>query len=225
MTSKKLPPYPPRRSEFVSPGQVPRPVFGLDIDGTMGVYHGHFLNFAEGWLGREMRPTYEFDGSESLAAFMGVSKATYRRVKLAYRQGGLKRSMPAYPGASELTRALRARGALVVICTTRPYLALSNIEPDTREWARRNGIQYDGFIFGEHKYRDLVRMVGASRIVGVLDDLPEMYEQASRLGLPTLLRMQPYNEKHPAGHRVSGLHVAREEFLTRLDNYEKEHQP
>lgn len=216
----KRPPYAPRRSQYVGPGQVPRPVVGLDIDGSLGAYHGHFLVFAEAWLGREMPSTLDYQGG-SLAAFMGVSKATYRRIKLAYRQGGLKRSMPAYPGASELTKELRRRGAEVIICTTRPYLALSNIEPDTREWTRRNGIQHDGILFGEHKYRDLLRAIGAGRILGVLDDLPEMYDQAAGLGLSPVLREQPYNRSHE-GDRVLGLDTARRLFLDRIDKYEGE---
>lgn len=219
MGGMKRPPYPPRRSRFPGPGQIDRPVVGLDIDGTLAPYHGHFLVFAEGWLGREMPPTYEYTGG-SLAAFMGVSKATYRRIKLAYRQGGLKRSMPAYPGASELTRALRQRGAEVVICTTRPYLALSNIEPDTREWARRHGIQYDAFIFGENKYRDLRSLMGTGRIVGVLDDLPEMYDQAAALDLSPILKNQPYNQHH-SGDRVLGLYEAADVLLDRVRKYEE----
>lgn len=218
----RRPPYPPRRSEYVGPGQIPRPVVGLDIDGTMAAYHGHFLNFAGEWLGREMPPTYDYLGG-SLAAFMGVSKSTYRRIKLAFRQSGLKRSMPAYPGARELTVALRQRGALVAICTTRPYLHLSNIEPDSKEWAKRNGVQYDAFIFGEHKYRDLLHSVGPGRVVGVLDDLPEMYDQASRLGLSPLLRHQPYNANH-RGDRVVDLPFAEGVLLERVDAYEEKYR-
>lgn len=216
------PPYPPRRSPYVGPGQVPRPVVALDIDGTLAPYHGHFLNFAEEWLGREMPSTLDYKGG-SLAAFMGVSKATYRRIKLAYRQGGLKRSMPAYPGAAELASSLRKRGAEIWICTTRPYLALSNIEPDSREWARRRGIQYDAFIFGEHKYRDLIRLVGTGRVVGVLDDLPEMYDQAAGLGLSPVLRHQPYNASH-SGDRVLGLYEAADVLLSRVKKYEEVHR-
>lgn len=217
------PAYPPRRSQWVGPGQVPRPVVALDIDGTIGVYHGHFLNFAEGWLGREMPDTREYRGG-SLASFMGVSKTTYRRIKLAYRQGGMKRSMPAYPGAPELARALRRQGAEVWICTTRPYLHLSNIDPDTREFLRRNRIQYDGVLYGEHKYRDLCRLVLKSRIAGVLDDLPEMYRQAMDLGLPAVLRTQPYNEHVDPAVRVRSLYEAERLLLAFVDNYAKEAQ-
>lgn len=214
------PSYPPRRSQWVGPGQVPRPVVALDIDGTIGVYHGHFLNFAEDWLGKEMPPTYEYAGG-SLHSFMGISKTTYRKVKLAYRQGGLKRSMPAYPGARELTVDLRKCGVELWICTTRPYLALSNIEPDTREFLRRNGVQYDAVIYGEHKYRQLVAHVGMGRVVGVLDDLPEMYAQAAQLGLAPLLRDQPYNRSVRPAYRVHDLHEARKALLERVEDYEE----
>lgn len=131
-----------------------------------------------------------------LHRFMRTSKHTYRQCKLAYRQGGLKRSMPVYPGARELTVQLRRAGAEVWICTTRPYLRLDNIDPDTRHWLRRNRIQFDGVLYGHNKYRDLVRAVGTDRVVAVLDDLPAMLEQARGLGLYTICRQQPYNTDH-----------------------------
>lgn len=170
-----------------------KPVVALDIDGTLGDYHGWFLQFAEMWLGRPMPPADANTDGVPLFRWMGVSKRTYRECKLAYRQGGLKRGMPMYEGASELSRDLRRKGAEVWICTTRPYLRLDNIDPDTRHWLRRNKIQYDGVLFGQHKYRDLVKCVGAERVLFVVDDLPELCEQAEDIGLRALLRDQPYN--------------------------------
>lgn len=170
-----------------------KPVVALDIDGTLSDYHGWFTRFAELWTGRAMPdPTLNTDGVP-LYKWLGMSKANYRQCKLAYRQGGMKRSMPCYPGSSELTREIRKAGCEVWICTTRPYLRLDNIDPDTRHWLRRNRIQYDGVIFGDHKYRELVRLVGAEQVLLVVDDLPPMCEQALSLGLPTVLRSQPYN--------------------------------
>lgn len=168
-----------------------KPVIGLDVDGTIGIYHEHFIKFAEQWLGTEINPRY--DGSVSLAKWCGVSKARYRQIKLAYRQGGMKRSMPVYTGARALTMGLRQSGAEVVICTTRPYLHLSNIEPDTSHWLRRNGIQHDGLIMGEHKYRQLAREYGKENIVMVLDDLPDQLAIASTIGLPAVLRINGHN--------------------------------
>lgn len=171
-----------------------KPVVALDIDGTTGDYHGHFLRFAEGWYGRPMPSPNEINPGLPLHRFMRTQKKTYRECKLAYRQGGMKRTMPCYPGASELTRAIRKAGAEVWICTTRPYLRLDNIDPDTREWLRRNKVQYDAVIYGEDKYKELVRQVGIDRIVAIADDLPEMVRAAQKLGVANIyLRDQPYN--------------------------------
>ena len=173
-----------------------KPIVALDIDGTLGDYHGHFLRFAEGWYGREMPDPSQINPGLPLHQFMGTSKAKYRECKLAYRQGGLKRNMPAYPGAAELTRFIRGQlKAEVWICTTRPFLRLDNIDPDTRHWLRRNGIQYDGVIWGENKYRDLAKRVGVERIAAVLEDLQALADQAKGIGIPNVyLRDQPYNK-------------------------------
>lgn len=205
-----------------------RPVFGIDIDGTLGDYHPHFLRFAEGWVGvhnwpgskaaraelaregrsRDVRAfsSGDYYGECSLAEFMGVSKATYRQCKLAYRMGGLKRSMPALPWASDLTHTLRSWGADVFICTSRPYLSHDNIDSDTRHWLRRNRIACQGVIWGEHKYRELARTVGKERVVAVLDDLPEMCEQAASLGIHPVLALRPHNWHHATGFDVAASH-------------------
>lgn len=174
------------------PGST-KPVVALDLDGTIGDYHTHFTNFAEAWVGRKMPSSESINPGLALHKHLHMSKGTYRDCKLAYRQGGMKRSMPVYEGAKALTHSLRRAGAEVWICTTRPWLRLDNIDPDTRHWMRRHGIQYDGVLYGEHKYRDLARNVGAERVIAVLDDLPELCAQACSLGLPAFLRDQPYN--------------------------------
>lgn len=171
-----------------------KPVIGLDIDGTLGDYHGHFLRFAEGWFGRRLPSPEETNPGLPLHRFMKVTKRDYRECKLAYRQGGLKRTMPAYPGAAALTNYVRILGAEVWICTTRPWQRLDNIDPDTREWLRRNKIEYDYVLYGEDKYEELERQVGKDRVIAVVDDLPEMILEAARLELgPRYLRDQPYN--------------------------------
>lgn len=173
-----------------------KPVVGLDIDGTLADYHGWFLQFAELYLGRPMPPADQINPGLPLWKHMGISRMQYREVKLAYRQGGMKRSMPCLEGAAELVTWVRRR-AEVWICTTRPYLRLDNIDPDTREWLRRNGIKYDALLFDptdtDWKYRELKRQAG-SRVAAVVEDLPEQVTRAIRLGLvPVFLRNQPYN--------------------------------
>ena len=188
-----------------------RPIVALDIDGTMGDYHAHFLWFAEQWLGRKMPHPEKVNPGMRLSTFMGIPHHVYRECKLAYRQGGLKRFMPCYPYASELTQNIHAAGADVWICTSRPYLRLDSIDPDTREWLQRNGIEYDAVIWeglsGTSKWDDLVDQVGLSRIVAAIDDLPEMTEEAERLNIPNIyVRDQPYNrEPHVRGDRIESL--------------------
>lgn len=170
------------------------PVVALDIDGHLGDYHGHFLRFAENWIGKPMPDPSEINPGLKLYKFMGVSLRTYRECKLAYRQGGLKRWMPAYPGAAEVTRLIQTAGAEVWICTTRPYLRLDNIDPDTREWLSRNRIRYNAVLFGDDKYKELKRQAG-DRVCAISDDLPELLSSAWRIGFSNLyMRDQPYNQ-------------------------------
>jgi hypothetical protein len=193
-----------------------RPVVALDIDGTLGDYHKHFLWFAEKWIGIPMPSPLDINPGLRLSEFMNVPHHVYRECKLAYRQGGLKRFMPAYPYAAELTQNIRATGAQVWICTTRPYLRLDNIDPDTREWLRRSDIRYDAVIFEGvpfdddppvTKYTDLVRQVGVNRIVAATDDLPEQTADAFKQGIRRVyLRDQPYNRRdNVRGLRVTSL--------------------
>lgn len=193
------------------------PVVALDIDGTLGDYHGHFLKFAEGWLGKELpSPVSNTDGVP-LYKLMGVSRTTYRQCKLAYRQGGMKRSMPVYSYARELTRVIRKNGCQVWICTTRPFLRLDNIDPDTRHWLEKRAcVQYDGVLFGEHKYRDLRKIVGADRVIMVVDDLPELLDQAASQGMYGVLRDQPYNRYTKQYPRARDLFEVEDYFQERI---------
>lgn len=205
-----------------------KPIIALDIDGTLGDYHSHFLDFAENWTGKPMPHPAELNPGLRLHKFMGISLREYRECKLSYRQGGVKRWMPCYPGAADLTYALRRHGAEVWICTTRPYLRLDNIDPDTREWLRRNRIRYDGLLYGDDKYRELKRQVGW-RVAGVLEDLPELWDEARRL-FPkawVCLRDQPYNRMAGDGPilttmKVAELDQARDVLLDAVRDWKKE---
>jgi len=193
-----------------------KPIVALDIDGTLGDYHGNFLTFARHYFARAPEG-YDWDATNPglpMWEWMGIPLRDYRDAKLAYRQGGWKRWMPCYAGAAELTRAIQSAGAEVWLCTTRPYLRLDNVDPDTREWLRRNQIHYDALLFDPMheedgtKYDELARQAG-SRVASVVDDLPEMIESSYKAGLchfplmGAILRDQPYN-RHYENWRRSG---------------------
>lgn len=171
-----------------------RPWIGIDIDGTLGDYHAHFLRCAEMFLQREMPDPKAINPLLPLHRHMGVPKSKYREIKMAYRQGRWKRSMPVYPYAREMTVDIRKAGARVAICTTRPFNQLGEVDADTRWWLRHHGIQHDFVIWGAHKYRDFIREVGYGKIVAVVDDELEQAERCHKLALPFYLRNQPYNQ-------------------------------
>lgn len=172
-------------------GREIKPVVAFDIDGTLGDYHTHFVRFCVKYFGRPFPCGY--DGTCDFEDYLGLTRTEYRAAKLAYRQGGLKRSLPEFPGARGLVRRIRLRSE-VWIATTRPWQRLDNIDPDTVEWLRRTDIQFDGMLFGDDKYDQLVTIVEPTRIVAVVDDLPEQIQYAEKLGLNAYQIGRRHNE-------------------------------
>lgn len=180
------------------------PVVAFDIDGTTGQYHGHFINFAREWLGESVVANWRRTNTGEFSEALGLEKHIYRHIKLAYRQGGKKRSMPVVDGVSDCLPYIQSQGIQVWFCTTRPWERLDNIDPDTREWLRRAGVTPYGLIYGEDKYQQLVDIVGEDRVLVVVDDLPEQIEAANALGLKTIMMVGAHNQwwrnDHPEQH-------------------------
>lgn len=203
-----------------------KPVVAIDIDGTMGIYHRHFLEFAAGYLNKELNLKYIGAGSFK-AWFCGtynVSTEVWHDIKLAYRQGSLKRTMPVYPGASNLCAMARDMGAEVWVTTTRPYIRHDNIDPDTREWLIRNKIPYDYLMYDGNKYQKLAQLVGTERVVAVLDDLLEEIEHAGELfGIKTpILRINGFNSAYQSSDFAQALNLPMAQTIIRerLDRWE-----
>lgn len=168
------------------------PVVGLDIDGTLADYYEHFKWFAELYTQREL--TLDWSATAEFSEALLLDKNVYRDIKLAYRQGGMKRSIPPLDeGVGSLILQLRSEGLQVWICTTRPWNRLDNIDPDTQFWIQRNLGRVDGVIYGDEKYEDLIDIVGKERIVGIVDDLPENVVRADSLGLRAMIRAGRHN--------------------------------
>lgn len=200
------------------------PIVAVDIDGTLGDYHAWFLKYAsEIYFGRPMPDPLTINPGMRLHRFMGLPLVEYRACKLAFRQGAMKRAMPVYPYAAELTRDVRKAGGQVWICTTRPYLRLDNIDPDTQEWLNRNGIKFDAIIYGEDKYRELKRQAG-KRVAAVIEDLPELWMQAARRfpDARVLLRHQPYNTHIETPDRVGNLEYAAKEIVRAIEHWREQ---
>ena len=170
------------------------PVVALDIDGTLARYHDHFMWFAELYTAAPVYANWlpEYKGEFSKA--LGMSKSEYRSIKLAYRQGGMKRSIPPMDDrVFETVQYIRSVGIQVWIATTRPWMRLDNIDPDTQFWLEKYCGRVDGVVYGEEKYKDLVDIVGREKILGVFDDLPENMESAKELGLNAVMMAGDHN--------------------------------
>lgn len=202
-----------------------RPVVAVDLDGTLGDYHGHFEDFAMDWLGIGW-VTNSYTGDiryrEWFCDAYGVDETTFRLIKLAYRQGGMKRTMPAHREAGWVMRSL-AKQAEVWVTTTRPWARYDRVDPDTVEWLRRNRISHDGLLFDEHKIDELYERIDPSRVVAVLDDEPRVLEDVVA-GVPILLRTQYNGQAEWDGTQASSLPGAKIIIDQLLHDWNEEHE-
>lgn len=206
-----------------------KPLVAIDIDGTLGDYHTKFLHFATDYLGRTTPLGSRYFGQCSFKVwfmeFFECDEATWNTIKLAYRQGAQKRSMTAYPEAQWLVNNLRWDNVEVWLTTTRPYLRLDGVDPDTRAWLEREGIEYDGLLYDEDKYQVLSERVDPERVAAVLDDLPEMYDAASQLfgkDVPILAK-QEYNSAIRRPNEADNLGVALSMIQERVEVWYGQH--
>jgi hypothetical protein len=178
-----------------------KPLVAIDIDGTIGAYHRHFVAFAQIYLGQPLPQHYW--GDVPFWQYLGLDLTTYRQIKLAYRQGGMKRSMPLLPGARALFDACKAHGAEVWITTTRPYLRLDNVDPDTQHWLQRHKLNPDFMLYDEDKYGQLSELVDPHRVVAIVDDLAEQWDRAAVL-FGSDVPIMAYGEHNQSERRYPG---------------------
>lgn len=205
--------------------EVVKPVVAIDIDGTMGDYHEHLLHFAVNYFGKSGGDWWGYSGHGKFSEwFMQAFDVDYRSwwdCKLAYRQGGMKRSMPPFPSMTRFARDAAVMGCEVWVTTTRPFLRMDNIDPDTREWLRRNNVPYTGLIYDEDKYEALAERIDKSRVIAVYEDLIEMYTSASRVfGIEVPFLVCTHWNRHANGvPNLGGAQMATKHLKTRLTEW------
>lgn len=218
--------------------EVVKPIVAVDIDGTLGDYHLHFVRFLEGYTGKraasqviEGNPQYGGGPPGSFREWccdqFDIDSTAWDRAKLAYRQGAQKRTMPVFAGAYDLVRAVNESGAELWLTTTRPHLRLDGIDPDTRDWLRRNGLEpYYGLLYDEDKYRVLAERVDPARVVAVLDDLPEQVVEATEAFGPRvgMLRRGEWNQNVMVDRIGFSLQTATQEITRRIQTWQTEYR-
>lgn len=176
------------------------PVIAIDIDGTLGDYHTHFVEFAACWLNKWPSYMWDYRGQmphgDWFTRVFNVDRTTFRAIKLAYRQGGQKRLMPIAPYAFEFMSAAHRLGCETWITTTRPWERFDRVDPDSRHWLEKHHIPYQVLMFDEDKMGQLWRRVDPARVVMVLDDQDDVLSEAAELfgrGVPVMME-GPHNE-------------------------------
>jgi hypothetical protein len=99
-----------------------------------------------------------------------------------------------------------AEGAEVWLTTTRPHDRFDRVDPDTREWCRRNGIKFDGLLYDGDKMERLADIVDPERVVAVVDDQVNVLNEARDLfpDSTLILAAGRHNAKAPwDGNRLS----------------------
>lgn len=215
-----------------------RPIVAIDIDGTLADYHTHLIEFATMWLGHgpeeggdttlngiSYEPyTGEGPYSDWFMTAFGVEHEVFRQVKLAYRQGGMKRVQPVYDNSARMVNGLRDYGVEVWLTTTRPHDRFDRVDPDTREWIYRNGITFDALLYHGEKLKELAERVSPDRVVAVLDDQEDILIEAETV-LPSatgILRRTQYNSAVEWDPAVEFLSDAYHTMKTLVDEWRRE---
>ena len=176
-----------------------KPVVLCDIDGTIAEYHNTLGEFCGEYWDIAI-PMNSWNGKGNFEDYLGLTQQEYREAKLAFRQGGMKRTMPMYPETKLLMNNIHRTGAELWFTTTRPWQRLDNVDPDTRFWLDRHGLEYHRLLFDDDKYHRVCQIIDPERIVLVIDDLPEQIDAATGLGLPVWQPGRPHNS-HPSQQR------------------------
>lgn len=118
-------------------------VCAVDLDGVLGVYPDHWLNYLNNDLNSKFKTLEE--------AKINIDTIQYNKIKEKYRLSGDKINIPVMEGAKEFLSKLKDSGYMIVILTSRPYKKYFRIFSDTLHWLKNNELVYDSVIFDENK--------------------------------------------------------------------------
>lgn len=172
-------------------------VCGLDIDGVLNFYPDPWVEF----LNERLNASFP----DLKAVKASVPYQLYKDIKYEYRESGIKENLEVRPGAAELTSILKSLGYTIMILTARPFSKHKTLFKQTANWLTKNGIKYDGIIFGEDKYIQILQYVPNLRFM--VEDHRYYANLIGRWGYPVFLVDNIYNqgELDKNVHRVKDL--------------------
>ncbi len=167
-------------------------IAGVDIDGVLADYPGHFLHF----LNKELGTNHQLEGIRDydIGASLQLPRDLYEDIKDKFRQTGQKRYMGILPGAKDFLEGLKADGYGIVLLTARPYKKYKRIFADTQEWLKAKELVYDCILWDEDKCARLVREFGSGQVKFFVEDHIGNANKMSQLGMKVFLVDKPYNQ-------------------------------
>jgi uncharacterized HAD superfamily protein len=159
-------------------------VAGIDIDGVLNYYPQPWVDFINKWLDTDFKDLNEVKAN--------VPYQKYRDIKYEYRESGVKQKLKVRAGARELLQALKDRGYTNLILTSRPFNKHKTLFKQTTEWLRLGKLPYDGIIFGENKYQEILQKV--PNLAFMIEDHRYYANMIAKWGYPVFLVDSPYNQ-------------------------------
>lgn len=172
-------------------------VCAFDIDGVLNYYPKTWVDY----LNRVLNANFK-DLNEAKRA---IPYKTYKDLKWAYRESGEKAHLEVRAGAKEVLDRLHNMGYQILILTSRPFKEHKTLFKQTVDWLNAAGLHYDGIIFGEEKYVEVLTQAPGLRFL--VDDHHYYCQSVSRWGYHTFLVNTTYNQGAvlPNVHRITEL--------------------
>jgi uncharacterized HAD superfamily protein len=158
-------------------------VAGIDIDGVLNYYPKPWVDFVNSQLGTEFKNLHEVK--------YNVPFQKYKDLKFEYRECGVKATLPVREGASEVLWQIKNLGYMILVLTSRPFSEHKTLYKQTTDWLESNNLPYDGIIFGEDKYLQILSKV--PNLNFMIEDHRYYSNLISRWGYRVFLVNNEYN--------------------------------
>lgn len=173
-------------------------VCALDIDGVLNYYPQTWVDYLNRQLNANFRDLNE--------AKRVIPYKTYKDLKWRYRESGEKAKLEIRAGAKEVMEELHRRGYQILLLTSRPFKEHKTLFKQTVDWLTEGRLPYDGIIFGEEKYIEVLTQAPNLRFL--VDDHHYYAQSVAQWGYQTFLINTPYNDGAatlPNVHRIDKL--------------------